>query len=382
MTEKTNQLSPMLEEIFQTPKIMRYLFDGLNKQTRLALSHEDILQVLRIVITGCGDSYYAGLATRHAFESYAGVPTTALPSMEASRYLFVSKNLEFTKTLVAGVSVSGEISRTVEAMKRANQRDALTCAITGKVDSRVASEAKRVIQVPTLPKVDGNVHVPGTRSFTASMMALYLLAYHFAEVRDRLPVEDVNKLGLDLLGLADDVEIVIQRINEPVKLLAEKWKRAEKFIFLGSGPNYATALFSAAKIAEATGRFAVGLDIEEYAHLYHFCSDAGIPIILYSPNGNATSRTVELINLMRRQNRELIVVTTKDVPFSNNNDAIYVMNKMDESTSPLILSVFGNLLGAHLRDTLKVPYFNSLPPDPSPQGNTIVSSHVEGLEVV
>ncbi len=36
----------------------------------------------RIYLAGCGDSHYAGLAARLAFERWSGIPTQALPALD------------------------------------------------------------------------------------------------------------------------------------------------------------------------------------------------------------------------------------------------------------------------------------------------------------
>ena len=275
MTARKTISPEMLSNILSTPNAMRKIYNDLNRSTRSALSHEDILGTKRMLITGCGDSYYAGIASKFAFEHFAGLSPIVAPALETSRYLLLRSsigNYPFNP-LVLATSVSGEIARTVEVIKHAKQVNALTCAVTSNPKSRAAQEADRTITVPIFLKRNTNEHVPGTLSFTKSMMALFLLAYHFAEVHDFLSVEKVNHLDKEMVETSDIAEEVLERSVKPIENAAARWKKASSFIVLGSGPNYATALFTAAKIVEAAGCMAVGLDIEEWAHLYYFCSD-------------------------------------------------------------------------------------------------------------
>src|SRR6478735_1421911 len=46
-----------------------------------------------IYLTGCGDSHYAGLATRHAFEAWSGIPTQALPRVSAGSSRSASRSM-------------------------------------------------------------------------------------------------------------------------------------------------------------------------------------------------------------------------------------------------------------------------------------------------
>ena len=69
---------------------------------------------------------------------------------------------------------------------------------------------------------------------------------------------------------ADAIEATIPAIEERTRELAEAVADQTNFVFVGDGPNYATALFSAAKVIEAAGRHAMGQDTEEWAHLQYF----------------------------------------------------------------------------------------------------------------
>jgi glutamine---fructose-6-phosphate transaminase (isomerizing) len=378
MLNQTTQLPEMLEDTYSIPIIIKSIFEGLNRATRTAFSYEEILSTKRIILTGCGDSYFAGLAAKYTFEQCTNIPTVAAPAMEVSRYM-ISKNMGTSphKPLILGVSVSGEIARLVEVIQRANQVGALTCAITGDATSRAGKAADRIIQVPKMPKRTSNSHVPGTRSFTASLLSMYLLAYHMGEVKELLTIESVNQLGKDLLSCANKVENVIQQVVNPVEKIISSWIDARNFFILGSGPSYATAIFTAAKMVEAAGVVAIGLDVEEWAHFYNFSSDATIPIILFAPAGADISRIFEIVELLRRRGRRLLVITTEDAGFEPAEDILVIHEHIDELTSPLVLSVIGNIIGSCLREGLQVPYFNNYPPDPHPNGNTIVSSQID-----
>ena len=378
MLKQLKSIPEMLEDTYSIPSIMKSIFDDLNRATRTVFSYEDILSIKRIILTGCGDSYYAGLAAKYSFERFTRIPTIAAPAMEVSRYLLKTNiDLHPLNPLVLGVSVSGEISRSVETIMRANQVGALTCIITGDPDSRAGKAAKRIIQVPRMPQKSSNAHIPGTRSFTASLMSMYLLAYHMGEVKDILTIETVNRLGKALLTYSEVVEKVIAQVIKPIEKFITNWSDARTFFILGSGPNYATAMFTAAKMVEAAGIVAIGIDVEEWAHIYNFCSDITIPIIIFAPAGSGISRTKEIVELLRRRGHRLMIVTTSDAQFKPSKDILLVHDKIDELISPLIFSVIGNLIGSFLHDNLKVPYFNNYPPDPHPNGNTIVSSQIE-----
>jgi glutamine---fructose-6-phosphate transaminase (isomerizing) len=297
--------------------------------------------------------------------------------MEASRYLLpVQGDPGPRSPLLIGVSVSGEVSRTVEALRRGGHVGALTCAVTGDAGSRAGQAADRLVEVK-LPPGQGGGHVPGTRSYTASLLALYLLSFHMAEVRDRLSVEQTNAMGQQLLRDADTIGTVVGALDDPMAAAAERWADMGSCVVLGAGPNLATAQFMAAKIIEATGLHASASDLEEWAHLHYFVSDPSQVIIAVLPHGAQSSRAVELIDLMRRRGRRVMVITTADSPLAvDREDVVIAAEELVETTSPFTLHAGTALFAAHLAEVLEVEYFNGFPPDPEPEGNTIVRSAV------
>ena len=107
-----------------------------------------------------------------------------------------------------------------------------------------------------------------------------------------------------LKGTADAIEATIKAIKERAAKLATAVADQTNFVFVGDGPNYATALFSAAKVIEAAGRHAMGQDTEEWAHLQYFVNvDPATPTFIISPGGRGHGRAAELVEVMRRIGR-------------------------------------------------------------------------------
>lgn len=377
MVDAAREEDAMLRDIRATPELIPQIHRALDLGTRRALDHDDITGLRRVLLTGCGDSHFAGVAAAPLVERLSGLPANAVPSMDASRYLLpLQADVAPRRLLTVGVTVSGEVSRTVEALRRATGLGALTCAVTGSAASRAGTAAERVVAVELPPK-QGSGHIPGTRSYTASMLTLYLLAIHMAEVRDRISVTQANAMGRRLLDASAEVRDVIDASDDVLRELAGKWADATSVVVAGSGPNFATAQFLAAKIIEATGVQATPSDIEEWAHLYYFVSDPSQVTIVIAPHGAVTGRAAELIDLMRRRGRRLLLVTTADSPLaSDRSDTLVVAPSMSELLSPFVLHAGLSLYAGHLANARDSAYFNGFPPDPSPEGNTIVRSQV------
>ena len=371
----------MLGQVESLPALIREEFDTLDGRARRLLDHDECLSVKRIVTTGCGDSHMACVATELAFEEIAGVPTEPMAAMQAARYGVTYQPKSFPRNpLVFGISVSGTVARTREAIAIAREAGALTVAISATPDAPLAQAAEKMFDctVPDFP------FAPGVRSYRVSMLALYLMAIRLAEVRERISQDEGNALRQDLKSTADAIEATIEAVNTKTRQLAEALADQKIFVFTGDGPNYATALFSAAKVLEAAGRHAQGQETEEWAHLQYFINvDPATATFFISPGGRGHARVAELMEPARRVGRTIIAVVPEgDSAMAPDADWVLpVVGPLREIFSPMVYAVAGELFAAHLSDVTDEPFFRrfSGPYDiEATQGNTIRNSRVIG----
>ena len=119
----------------------------------------------RVYLVGCGDSWYCGMATRLAFEAWSGVPTEAMQALEFSRYscAYAPKD-----ALVVGISNSGRVSRTVEAVMMARARGIRTASGTSAPDSPIAQEADVALDLGSRHEVIHAVEAADQRALAAA----------------------------------------------------------------------------------------------------------------------------------------------------------------------------------------------------------------------
>jgi glucosamine--fructose-6-phosphate aminotransferase (isomerizing) len=366
----------MVLQVESLPELIRSEFRELDRRVRLLLDHNEWLSVKKVLLTGCGDSYMAGVAAELTFEEVAAVPTEALNAMQAGRYAAPNFDHMFPRNpLVVGVSVSGTVARTREALLLARKHGALTVAATGNPDSPLAQVAEKVLGC-VVPEF---APAPGIRSYRISLLALNLIAIRIAEIRGRLSQEAANALRERLKRTADAIEATIAAVREPAQRLAEATAKHRHFVFVGDGPNYATALFSAAKLMEAAGRHADGQDTEEWAHLQYFVSeDPQTPTFFISPGGRGHVRAAELLEPARRIGRTIVAVVPQgDTVIAPGADWVLpVVGDVDEVFSPMVYAVAGELYSAYLAEALGEPPFRAFNGVYADGGNTIKTSAV------
>ena len=309
----------------------------------------------RLYTIGCGDSYFAALATEFAFEMIAGVPTEAQNAMTFSRYAaeflpHTSKAYAPAISAVIGVSVSGGVTRTIEGVLRAKRRGLDTFAITSSDQTPIAKAAGRVLttKAPDVPNATG-VQVPGARSYFASLMMLYALALQLADERG-----SAGDWRAQLAQVADAAGRTIEMTDAPARALAERTLHATDLVFCGSGPNLATAQFCAAKMLEATGDPAIGQDVEEWAHLQYFAKAVNTPTFLISAGERDASRAGEVKTAMQTIGRTVIEVA----PNARGEGALpYAATP--EVFAPLVACLPPMLFAAHRAELLGEPYFRA-----------------------
>lgn len=166
----------------------------------------------------------------------------------------------------------------------------------------------------------------------------------------------------ELKKSADVMEATIEVINERCRQLAESVADQKHFVFVGHGPNYATALFGAAKVIEAAGRHAMGQESEEWAHLQYFVNvDTDTPTFLISPGGRGHARVGELVEAVNRVGRTTIAVVPDgdDVVAPGAEWVLPVVGEVSELFSPMIYPIASELFAAHLADLVGEPFFRN-----------------------
>ena len=243
--------SPLHHQVDALPEMVETLIDDLVTAVRHTLTPDRSRNVRRVFTTGCGDSHHAPLNTELAFEQLAGLPCEPMTAMQFAHYAVgYLPETGRGSNLVLAVSVSGAVSRTVEAMNLARQAGAAAVAITGNPNGPLGQAAEFVVEtaVPPLPAELQGAIVPGTRSYVASLLALYLCAIQLGENRGHLSQAAANKRRRELAHTAELMAKTIALSDAATRHAAQAWHEANQFVFCGAGPQYGTALFSAAKV--------------------------------------------------------------------------------------------------------------------------------------
>ncbi len=379
-------MNPMIAQIKSLPDLVRQVVPAYTENIASTLSQEFCQSFDHLYLMGCGDSHHVSVATQLAFRVLAGIETEALTAMHFARYT-ADRLHHPQRCLVAGASVSGEVSRTLEGMLLARKAGAKVLALTATPTSRIARAADVVVDTtqPPFQDPEGMV-IPGVRSYVANQIGLLLLAIHFGEQRGRISFKEAKRYRQQIYNLAEAIETTIEMNDSRVKDLAGQWADETEFIFCGSGPGFAAALFSAAKILEATGDAAIGQDLEEWAHLQYFAKKVSTPTFVISGGERDESRALEVVIAAMTIGRRVAIITPagKTGFFPESAVKFPFVNGVPEMFQALLTMLPGSLFAAHRAELLSEPYFRDFSGGRSKEGgggiSRIRTSETLGLE--
>jgi glucosamine--fructose-6-phosphate aminotransferase (isomerizing) len=328
----------MLAGIHQQAEWLAHGPRELYTEARVALTGE---APPRVYLAGCGDSHYAGLAARQAFELWSGIPTQALPALELSRY-----ELEFAPrgAWAVCVSNSGKVTRTVEAASRARERGLVAVGVTYDANSRLAQAAETTLAY----RYEDHGFGPGTISYIASLGALYALALRAGELAGSLGAAEVEERLRLIEAEAEATARTIELAGPTTERLGRELPADAKIDVVGGGPSFGTAFFGRAKLIEAAHGLGGAHELEEWAHEEFFCTGPGTVTIVIAPPGASTDRAVEQLDAAHEIGATAIAVCGLDGQVADTAALVLpVAGDRPEELSPLTYCVPLELLAYH-----------------------------------
>lgn len=245
--EKSGYEDFMLKEINEQPKAIRDTMAGrivLGKNVNLdkiELTKEQLENVDRIYIIACGTAYHAGLIGKHAIEKLCRIPVEVEVASE-----FRYRNPIITdRTLLMVVSQSGETADTLAVLRDGKKKGARVLAVTNVVGSSISREADDVLYTLAGPEIA----VASTKAYVTQLIAMYIIALYFAELKGNLASDEIEKVKEEMLKLPEKVEEVLKN-EEKIKAFAKEVAKEKDMYFLGRGLDYAVALEGSLKLKE------------------------------------------------------------------------------------------------------------------------------------
>ena len=297
----------MIKEIMEQPESVRNTLrgrlleeEGTVKLGGLNITDEDLLKVQRIVITGCGTSWHAGLIGEYMMEELARIPTEV---EYASEFRYRNPIVD-ERTLVVGISQSGETADTLAALREAKRRGARTLGLVNVVGSTIAREVDGGIYLHAGPEIG----VASTKAFTSQIAALALLTLKMGRLR-ALSILQGREVVRALARLPDLVATVLGKAPQ-VEQIAERLQRATNVLYLGRGYNFPVALEGALKLKEISYIHAEGYPAAEMKHGPIALIDDLMPVVFIAPKDAVHQKVVSNVEEVKARGGRVIAIVT------------------------------------------------------------------------
>jgi glucosamine--fructose-6-phosphate aminotransferase (isomerizing) len=335
MAEKAGYRHFMLKEINEQPEavdrtIRAHLVGGTG-ELRLPEANLSAALIRRIVLLSCGTSYHAALIGRSMIERLAGL-TTEVDLASEFRY---RDAILGPGTLVVAVSQSGETADTLGAVHAAAERGARTLGITNVIGSALAREAHGVIYTHAGPEIG----VASTKTFSATVAALYLLAVALGRDRGYLNAQDTQKR----LGELSDMPLLMSEtlaLHDQVGPIAREIAPHTNLLYLGRGPQHAVALEGALKLKEISYIHAEGYAAGEMKHGPIALIDERMPVVVLTPRDASYDRMVGNVEEIKARGGRVIAVCHRgDVEMTNRVNRVLEVPAAPDLLMPLLTSI-------------------------------------------
>ena len=307
----------------------------------VTISDDFLRDVRRVVIVACGTSYHAGLVGRYAIETWARRPV----EMDiASEFRYRDPVLS-ERDLVIGISQSGETADTLAAMRLARERGAKVLAITNIMGSQATRDADGVL----FTRAGLEIGVAATKTFVAQVAAMYLFALKLAEVHGTLEPEIMRRLCHELREIPHQITRLVEEVDAPVRGIAEHWRDASFFLYLGRHVGLPICLEGALKLKEIsyipTDAYAAG----EMKHGPIALLDERTPVVCVATESPVLEKVLSNIAEVRARGAHVVAVTTQgNYQVAEYAEELLEVPRTDWMLQPLLAVIPLQLLAYHI----------------------------------
>jgi glutamine---fructose-6-phosphate transaminase (isomerizing) len=337
----------MLKEICEQPEsicntLRGHLLEdeGTARVSGLNLTDEELKQFERVIITACGTSWHSGIIGEYMLEEMARLPVEV---EYASEFRYRNPVVD-PKTLVIGISQSGETADTLAAIREAKRRGGRTVGLVNVVGSTIAREVDGGIYLHAGPEIG----VASTKAFTSQVAALALITLRIARLRN-VSILQGRQFIHALRQLPEQVAQILERTGE-IEILADRFLSTSKnALYLGRGVNFPVALEGALKLKEISYIHAEGYPAAEMKHGPIALIDENMPVVFIAPRDAVHSKIVSNIEEVKARGGKVIaLINGEDGEIERLADATFTIPETLDLLTPILTSIPLQLLSYYV----------------------------------
>ena len=327
----------MLKEIYEQPRsVMETIMGRISEIEPWIQFEEDLNGIDEITIIACGTSYYAGIVGKYMIEKVASIPVVVEHSSE---YRYFGK-----KNVILAITQSGETADTLMALKEAKMHGCKTMVITNVT----GSSATRIADATILTRAGPEIGVAATKTFTAQLVTLFLLALYLGMKNGNVPSSDLQHYVSCLRELPGAIEYVLSKENE-IKEIARLIYDKQTIFFIGRGINYPIALEGALKLKEISYIHAEGFAAGELKHGPFALLTKETPVIAIAAKDETYEKIISNIEEIKARESPVVAIAEEgDEEIKKFADYIIYYPAIASPLSSIPIAVILQLLAYHV----------------------------------
>ncbi len=337
----------MLKEIFEQPQTiydcLRGRLDaeaGTITMSGIQQYAEQIIKANRIIIIACGTSWHAGLIAEYIIEE---VCRTNVEVEYASEFRYRNPVINQGDVIIA-VSQSGETADTLVAIETAKAKGAIIIGVVNVVGSSIARASHGGAYTHAGPEIG----VASTKAFTAQLAVLTMIALKIGYIKGSISQERYSKLLRELNEVPEKVAWILKDVSM-IKKIAEKYKDANDFLYLGRGYNFPVALEGALKLKEISYIHAEGYPAAEMKHGPIALVDEKLPVVFVATKDTYHEKVVSnMQEIKARKGRVISVITEGDELSASLSEDVMIVPEADEIVAPMLSVIPLQLLAYYI----------------------------------
>jgi glucosamine--fructose-6-phosphate aminotransferase (isomerizing) len=335
----------MLKEIFEQPNAIRNCLRGRvdAREGRIVLGgvsefNRELVQAKRIILTGQGTAWHAGLVGDYMLEDIAKIPSECT---YASEFRYRNPIVEEHSVLVA-ISQSGETADTLAALREAKEKGALALGVVNVVGSTIARETDAGIYLHAGPEIG----VASTKAFTCQLTVMAMISLFLG--RRRYTSQQQTQETIEALCAIPDQMTKVLEQSAQVREYVNKFCERENWLFLGRGYHFPVALEGALKLKEISYIHAEGMPAAEMKHGPIALINEGMPVVFIATQGSQYEKVISNIEEVRARGGKIIAVATEgDRQIQRYSDHVIHVPHTMECLQPLLTVVPLQLMAYH-----------------------------------
>ena len=337
----------MLKEINEQPETIHDCLRGrlLPESGQIIMSGVDdhlaaLKNAQRIVIVACGTSWHAGLIAEYIIEELCRIPVEV---EYASEFRYRNPVVNNGDVIIA-ISQSGETADTLVALGSAKEKGAFIFGVVNAVGSSIA----RLSDAGAYSHAGPEIGVASTKAFTGQLAVLTMMALKIGYAKGTIDEDRYIGLMKELQAVPEKVKTILADTSN-IKRIAEKYKDAHDFLFLGRGYNFPVALEGALKLKEISYIHAEGYPAAEMKHGPIALVDENLPVVFVATKDSYYEKIVSNVQEIKARKGKVIAVATEtDEIIPGMADDVMFVPDADEIIAPLLSVVPLQLLSYYV----------------------------------